>query len=385
MPWPATTHDRESAKPPAAGLPLATLLSHALVAFTIEFDNEAEHQMPHRTTRHGSTPGLRHGPWLVSLVMWSNCLQFVGEEGVRVAELENRARTKTNLSGMERWGYVAVEPDPADRRRKPPRSAGVIRATPAGRKAQEVWRPLFGAIEKRWEARFGKEEIDRLRESLRALINQFDADLPDCLPILGYGLFSRGPSRERLAGPKCEGRLRPDLPLAALLSRALLAFAIEFERESEFSLAVSANVLRVLHEKGVPVRDLPLLTGVSKEGISMAMGILRKKNAVVIEPDQTGSRGKAARLTPQGREAQDAYRRFVGTIEKRWEGRFGKDRMRVLRESLDRLVGDGTAQGSPLFGGLAPYSDGWRASARKTHTLPHYPMVLHRGGFPDGS
>lgn len=28
---------------------------------------------------------------------------------------------------------------------------------------------------------------------------------------------------------------------------------------------------------------------------------------------------------------------------------------------------------------------GWRASVRKPDTLPRYPIVLHRGGFPDGS
>lgn len=28
---------------------------------------------------------------------------------------------------------------------------------------------------------------------------------------------------------------------------------------------------------------------------------------------------------------------------------------------------------------------GWRAPLRRPVTLPHYPMVLHRGGFPDGS
>ena len=33
-------------------LPLPTLLSQALVAHTIELDNEAEHRLPHRTTRH---------------------------------------------------------------------------------------------------------------------------------------------------------------------------------------------------------------------------------------------------------------------------------------------------------------------------------------------
>lgn len=228
-----------------AGLPLSTLLSQALVAFTIEFDNEFERQMPHRTSNHGATG---QGPWLVSLVMWSNCMQFVGGEGVRVDELEQRARTKTNLKGMERWGYVLVQPDPADSRPKPPLSAWVIRATPKGRQAQEVWRPLFGAIEKRWQARFGADEIEKLRESLGALIRQFDVELPGCLPILGYGLFSREPASKRAATRELQGRIDSSLPLSALLSKVLLAFAIEFENESEVSLAIGANVVRVLDE-----------------------------------------------------------------------------------------------------------------------------------------
>jgi DNA-binding MarR family transcriptional regulator len=369
----------------AVDLPLSTLLSQVLVAFTIEFDNEFERQMPHRTTNQGSTTGSHHGPWLVSLVMWSNCMRFVGEEGVRVGELENLARTTTNLNGMERWGYLVVEPDPADTRPKPPHSDWVIRATPKGRKAQEVWRPLFGIIERRWQARFGKDEMDRLRESLWALISQIDVELSDCLPILGYGLFSRGPDHERRAPAGRESSIGSRLPLSALLSRVLLAFAIEFERESDLSLAISANVVLVLDEKGVRVRDLPLLTGVSKEAVSMAAGVLQKRRVAVVEPDQTGSRAKVARLTPQGREAQDAYRQLLGIIEKRWQARFGKDTIGTLREPLERLVGEATAQTSPLFRGLEPYPDGWRASVRKPNTLPHYPMVLHRGGFPDGS
>ena len=35
--------------------------------------------------------------------------------------------------------------------------------------------------------------------------------------------------------------------------------------------------------------------------------------------------------------------------------------------------------------GLEPYPDGWRAKVRRPEALPHYPMVLHRGGYPDGS
>jgi DNA-binding MarR family transcriptional regulator len=369
----------------AVDLPLSTLLSQVLVAFTIEFDNEFERQMPHRTTNHGSTARSHHGPWLVSLVMWSNCMRLVGEKGVSVGELEGLARTATNLNGMERWGYVVVAPDPADRRPKPPRSGWVIRATPKGRLAQQVWRPLFGANEMRWQARFGKDQIDQLRESLWALISQIHVELPDCLPILGYGLFSTGPDHARGTPARRENSSGPRLPLSALLSRVLLAFAIEFERESDLSLAISANVVRVLDEKGVRVRDLPLLTGVSKEAIAMAMGVLQKRRDAVVGPDPTGSRAKVARLTPKGREAQEAYRQLPGIIEQRWQARFGKETISTLRDLLERLVGEPTAQRSPLFRGLEPYPDGWRASVCKPNTLPHYPMVLHRGGFPDGS
>ena len=65
--------------------------------------------------------------------------------------------------------------------------------------------------------------------------------------------------------------------------------------------------------------------------------------------------------------------------------RFGHDLISKLRESLEQLVGGDTAEQSRLFEGLRPYPDGWRSSVRKPEILPHYPMVLHRGGFPDGA
>jgi DNA-binding MarR family transcriptional regulator len=363
--------------------PLPTLLSPTLVAFTIEFDNQAEQQMLHRTTRHGRSAESRHAPWLVSLAMWSNCMQFIGEEGLPVRELERRARTRTNLAGMERWGYVVVEPDPSDSRPKPPRSRWLVRATPVGLKAQQIWRPLFGVIEKRWEERFTRDAIEFVRESLGALVSQFDVELPDCLPILGYGLFSKGASYEkRLLDGSTDGT---DSHLSTLLARALLMFAIDFETESELSLAISANVVRVLDEKGVRVRDLPWLTGVSKEAVAGSLSFLTKRGYAVVEADASGGRAKAARLTKKGGKAQQAYRRLLGSVEQRWQRRFGEKTIRSLRESLERLVGEPTSQLSPLFRGLEPYPDGWRASVPKPHTLPHYPMVLHRGGFPDGS
>jgi DNA-binding MarR family transcriptional regulator len=367
-------------------LPLSALLSHSLVAFTIEFDNEAEHRMQHRTTRHGVTGGSLHAPWLTSMVMWLNCMQFVDDEGIAVRELERRARTKTNLAGMLRWGYITAEPSSPRTDGKRTKNDIVVRCTPGGREAQRVWETLFDEIEKRWRDRFGDEAIEDLRESLWDVARQFDAELPDCLPILKYGLFSEGPVSKKATGSGGDGEAGPArLKLPVLFSRVLLAFALEFERESDVSLAIGANVLRVLDEKGVRVRDLPRISGVSKESIAVAMGILPKMRLAVVGTDSSGGKAKVIRLMPAGKAAREAYHKLVVEIEARWQSRYGKDAIRALRKSLERVVGSSESQTSRLFRGLEPYPEGWRASEPARETLPHYPMVLHRGGFPDGS
>ena len=146
------------------GLPLTTLLSQALLAFTIEFDNEFEHLMPHRTAS-GPSIRLGDGPWLVSGAMWWNFMQYVPADGVPLREVEVPARI-ANLAGLERWRYIVVGHDPADSRPRLPRAEWTVRPTPGGLRAQEVWRPLTDVIEGRWEARFGRDEVDGLRAAL---------------------------------------------------------------------------------------------------------------------------------------------------------------------------------------------------------------------------
>jgi DNA-binding MarR family transcriptional regulator len=282
-----------------------------------------------------------------------------------------------------------VEPDPADARPRPPRSDWVVHATPAGRQAQEVWRPLTGRIEARRAARFGADEMTNLRESLQVIAAQLDPSLPDCLPILGYGLFSApGDGPRPTPEPRPDSGTTPapepvppsnDLP--ALLSRVLLALAIEFERESALSLAICADVLRVLDKDGVRVRDLPARSGVSKEAISTAMGVLDKRGLALTGPAPDGGRWRLARLTPKGRYAQNKYRERLGVVADGWQARFGGAILGAVRDALEQLTGDHAR----LAVGLEPPPGGWRASLRRPATLPHYPMVLHRGGFPDGS
>jgi len=368
----------ERSLPSADRQPLHALLSEALVAFTIECDNEAEHRIPHRTAGDGRPPGAPpDAPWLTSLVMWANCLRFVPDEGITVGSLRRLARTGTNLDGMRRWGYVTYSPDPGHGRR--PGSGAVMRLTVRGLAARETWRGIDEIVEGRWRDRFGDAAVSALRSALAGLVGRLDAGLPDCLPILGYGLWSR----YEPAGPAEPDSVAADvLPLWALLSKPLLAFATEFEQESDVSLAISANMLRVLTDDGVRVSDIPALAGVSKESIAMAMGVLRKGGLVSEEPDVARARGKVIRLTDRGLAAQRAYHDLTGVIEERWRTRFGANRLEALRASLEPLaIGDPP----PLFAGLDPYPDGWRARTRGQRPLPHYPMMLHRGGYPDGS
>jgi DNA-binding MarR family transcriptional regulator len=376
-----------------AELPLPAQLSQALVAFAIEFDNEFEHRMPHRTTRHGTTPGLDHPPYLVSMAMWVNCMRFVPGGGIPAGQLARRAQvTGKSMQGVLKrmsqwWGYLTVQASPAEDRAKAPRAGYLVRPTVAGRRAQDVWEPLEGEIEDRWRDRFGEAEIDRLRTALAGIAGQLDVKLPDYVPVGDPRLDPRDPAADR----ECV----PGLTLSALLSKVLAAFALEFQHESGLSLSIytegqlsrlpiSANILRVLDEQGVPVRDLPTLTGVAKMTVDNWLGILGKRGYAVVGPGPAGGRAKLARLTPKGRNAQDGYLRWIAGAQQRWDARFGAAAMRALREAAAPLGGSG-ADRPPLWRGLEPYPDGWRAAVQRPLTLPHFPVISARGGFPDGS
>jgi DNA-binding MarR family transcriptional regulator len=369
-------------------LSLSALLAHALVAFTIEFDDEFERQMPHRTAKDRGSAHQPGAAWLVSQVMWANVMRFVDADGTRVDDLHERARTaRDSLAGLQRWGYVTVDPQPTGGRGRALAGDAVVRPTAAGRRAQEVWRPLAGEIEERWRARFGAAVVDGLRDALQPIVTLLEVDLPDYLPIVYPTMNGKTeiprPRARPSASPADRGRRDPDL--SVLVAQVLLAFTLDFERASELSLPISANELRVLDGTGVRLRDLAALTGVSKEANAMSLGFLVRHSYAVVEPDPSATRGKVVRLTPKGRQAQREHLRLLGAIEADWQERFGDERVAALRDRLERLVGEPGAATSPLLDGLRHHPDGWRSSVRGRIVLPDSPVVLHRGGFPDGS
>lgn len=305
----------------AEPLPLSALLSCALVAFTIEADNEAEHRLAHRTTAYGDSGAV----WLTSLAMWFNCVRELSKNApLTVSELERRARMGTNLDGMRRWGYLTIDGVGRVRRgeQRPRAKIGsVLELTERGRDAADMWRALPGEIEQRWRERFGVGAVDGLRTALIEIMDRTGLALPDFMPIgsvYGVGIDKPSPRGD----PEPRDSTAVGLPLISLLSQALLTLALDYERGARLSLCVQCNGLRVLGADGVPLRELPARTGVAKEAVRMVVNQLQRTGCIELVPLPGAARGKLVRLTPdRGGRARAAGARRLARALNGWRER----------------------------------------------------------------
>lgn len=357
-------------------------LSAAFVAFTIEADDLAETRRPQGKS-----------PWLVSLAMWRNCMQWLPADGMTAAELVAAARTPTDFGGMNRWGYVEIE-GMARGASGRPRQDAVVRPTRRGARARETWDGLAEEIEARWAERFGAGDgrgaspegnaVTELRAALVGLAERLDPGLPDTMPIVRHGWATRRDDEpEWQAGPVAIA----DLGLDSLLARPLTAFALEFESSGKLSLALSANLLAVLDAEPTPLRDLPDATGIQREQIDNAIGYLERAGLAEVVPTPGAKRGKSVALTERGAKAKAAAIEKLARLEAAWEERHGATLARV-RGALTGLTAanpGAPAPASPLLAGLVHPPGTWRAEARPLARLPRFPLVTHRGGYPDGA
>jgi DNA-binding MarR family transcriptional regulator len=373
----------------ADSLPLPAQLSAAFVALAIEIDNTAEERIAHHTTAFRGS-AARDGVWLASIAMWFNAVRVLAEvDELTVGELRERTRLDTNVDGLRRWGYATV--DGIGRRlgeqlRPTPKPSSVLRLTTRGHAAHEAWAPLPAEVEQRWRDRFGSTVIDRLRAALLAAAQLEERELPGYLPILTFGLWADRQRKTKLsAGTRSAASAADDasLPLICLLARVLLAFTLDYETDARLALPVWAAGLRVLGSEPTPVRDLPARAGVGTEAMAMVLKQLERAGCVETT-SIPGRRGKQVCLTQRGAAARSGGARRVASVSEHWVGRFGPA-VDELRSALQPLVGDATRAGSPLFAGLEPGPANWRADVAPPDCLPWYPLVLHRGGYPDGS
>ena len=340
-------------------VPLTTLLSWGWVAFTIEADNAVEAAGSERVGRL----------FRISLPMWANGLRLIGEDGISVGELRARARAGCNIGGLERWGWITVGDAQGGRRdgygsHRGVTSGTVLRVTRAGAYARRLWPEVVASTEQRWRDRFGGAVADSLRDALRRYAGPMPSAPPEVHASDGFRTHVvEGPA------PAEDGWL------AGLLGQALTRLTLGHEQGSLVSLPLAANILRVIGDETVRIRDLPALSGVSREAVAMATGYLERH--LLAEPGPQ----RSITLTAAGRAALGDYRARATA---------GEDQ--ALRAALEAVV----SQREALAEGLVPPPGGWRGEkpylaqtrrmlADPAAALPWQPMVLHRGGWPDGS
>jgi hypothetical protein len=374
---------------PAPHKPLSALLSQILVAYSVELDCEFE-----RRTLQTQSRGAR-----LSLVIWLNLLRFLADGPVAVRTLASRALTAETgaaawLGCLERWGVVALQPG---KRAGFGSGRGIradwpVRLTASGETAVKIWPGLIPEIDARWSKRFGGDAAT-LRRSLQAIEHRIGLELPQGLPIAILKLPEFGPRKSDA---------EDGLPLPVLLSRVLLAFALDFEHEFQTPISLCANAIRVLSDEPVPETEIPKRTGCSDETAGIGW---QHKPYIVVERDPARGRGKFVRLSEAGIRAQQEYYHRTRDIEEKWKKRFGAAAGEV-RESLTTLLNrdelseglkppPGTARAGARAPALGRVDIGPAALQRQRDlviqteafvrdpagTLPHYPLWDMNRGF----
>jgi hypothetical protein len=221
---------------------------------------------------------------------------------------------------------------------------------------------LPAEVTDRWTQRW--PEVAALRALLEKIVAKADRELPDHLPV-------NGGHQGRVRFPMRPPRPTRDLDVGTLLAKALLLFTIDAEAASAVALVHSANVLRALADGPVPQRSLPEATGIAKETLAVMTGVVRKSGLLSV------SSAKEFELTGAGRKTAAGASDAIAAVERDWPAE--------IRLHLEPLVGDGTVAGSALAEAIRPPEGTWRHSRPQPLTLPHHPVVSHRGGYPDGS
>jgi len=313
--------------------PLPTLLGRTLGAFAHHYDSARGEDR--------SIP---------QLAVWANALRAVDAEGTDQRQLGRRTVISKRVaevvvSRLERRGRVSVEAKSVPGRRG---KARIVHLTRDGRAARNAAARLVDTVQEDWRQRFGNDGIVQLREALSSVVDRLPLELPHY--VTGYGagdpsvtggdyvLEDPGPPRIPAHGQdwpvviREPGSTAADLPMPALLSQVLAAFAIDYERERLGHLSVVSNFLRLVGDEGVTLERAQALGGVSGNGKTLH----ERHLDVVVEPGRARDKGRRVYLTPKGRRMRDAYPHLVTEIEQKWCEEYG-DAVAAMRSRLNAM------------------------------------------------
>ena len=273
----------------SAEVPLNVLLSHALLDLT-------------RTCEQA---GARE------VVLWSNLLRAIGDDGIDLNALPPLVRlskraVKTTVDGVARHGWARVD-------------GGVVRLTDQARRARDEWGAAVARAESTWPA------ASSLRAPLEAFVSRLG--LEHSHYPCGYGAadwrITGGPGVDWKAVPRdpTADTVGP-LSVLALLSQALVGFAVEYESRVPFAIVVGVHLDAVFADGPVSLDDAPPVLMITGNGRSS----LERHGAVEVD------RSRQVTLTSVGRRVRDAYRPTVAAVESSLEA---TTPLRAVLEGVD--------------------------------------------------
>ena len=299
--------------------PLPTLLGRAIGAFTLDYDQ----------ARRGDRS-------IPQLGTWANALRVLDADGTDQRQLARRAVISRRVAEvvvnrLERHRRVAVERRAIEGKRG---KAKIVRLTASGEAGRASAAALVDKMQGDWRQRFGNATIDQLRDALSTVADRLPVELPHYPAAYGaadpsvtggnYIPEDPGPPRIPAHGQdwpvvlREPGKEARHLPLVALLSQVLAAFAIDYERERFGSLPAVSNFLRFVGDDGVTLGRAQALGGVAGNGKTLH----ERHLDVVVEPGRPRDMSRRVFLTPKARRVRDAYPRLVMEIEDRWREQY---------------------------------------------------------------
>ncbi|MGH8987299.1 MAG: hypothetical protein ACRDXC_01700 [Acidimicrobiales bacterium] len=260
-----------------------------------------------------------------SLDVWANLLRVLDVEGVDRRQLPSLLRLSTRavrsrVSAAVRSGW-AEEPEHGG-------AQVLVGLSDQGAAVAGRWRELEPASECRWRAGVGAGHASDLRRALESVVSALPLELPH-YPA-SYGAAAASITGGHGQDWKPVSRTGEDsvsqLPVSALVSQALVAFAIDYQELSPVALTLSAAVIKRIPPQGRPVRGL---------GHGAGLSALARHGFVKLVGD---GKDAVVQLTKRGAAVHDAYDDRVEALETEWRQRFGSSEVAALRSALEAAV-----------------------------------------------
>jgi len=194
-------------------------------------------------------------PGMPCLDRWGSLLRAINAQGTDLREMPALVRlskraVRTRIATAIRGGWV--------QQFETGRGQATVQLTLRGADVAIRWKSLRIAAEEQWCAQVGTEPALVLRKALENMVAALPLEHPHYPASYGAADASITGSngKDWKAVPRRQRDIVSDLPLSALVSQTLVAFAIEYEELAPVALFLSTSVINRIPLEGRPLRGL---------------------------------------------------------------------------------------------------------------------------------